>query len=254
VFVDSQSEYVLISHLTSGTVTAVDAPASGARPVISDLITGIFAASPTSGISGAVGIAGRRPGSDNDLIYVTSRTDNRIQLLSVARPGFDGLPRLATGDFFFLDQVQPADDSREIAFSADGDRAYVVNREPPLLHVIDTSGGTDGKPVNRFIGGVELCPEAANLTILDSGQGEKVYVSCFRNGQIWAIDPVGLVVEGIIEVGRGPNSLLGVPSRGWLLVSNFLEDTIAVVDVRPGSATENRFVIRLGRIRQEDDL
>jgi len=250
VFVDSINDYVMVSHLTSGSVTLLDAPSDGGAPVISDLITGIFASDPNTGVRGAVGIAGRRPGQEGDLVYVTSRTDSRIQLLSVARPSRDGLPRIATADFFFLEQVRPADDSRDIAFGSGGDRAYIVNREPPLLHIIDTSSGADGKPVNRFLGGVELCAEAANLTVLDAGRGDRVYVSCFRDGEVWAIDPVGRTVESVINVGRGPNSLLGLPSRGKLLVTNFLEDTLSVIDVRPGSVFENRFVVRVGRIRQ----
>jgi len=252
VFVDSVREYVMVTHLTSGSVTLVDAPSNGGSPLITDAISGLFASDPNTGARGAVGIAGRRPGTDDDLVYVTSRSDSRIQTLSMARPGIDGLPRLAPGDFFFLDEVRPADDSREIAFGQGGDRAYIVNRDPPLLHVIDTSTGSDGSPVNRFVGGVELCTGAANLTVLDAGRGERVYVSCFRSGQVWAIDPVGRVVEAVINVGRGPNSLIGLVERGQLWVTNFLEDTISVIDIEPGSPFENRFVFRIGKTRQSE--
>lgn len=204
-------------------------------------------------VRGAVGVAGRAPGSANDLVYVTSRSESRVQMLTVARPSGTSFPAIVANDFFFLNQVEPSNDARDIAFTADGTRAFVVNRNPPMLHVVDTSLNEVGMPRNEFLGGVELCQQASNIEVADVGRGDRVYVACFRDGQIWTIDPEGMVVEAITDVGRGPHALSVSEDRQQLYVTNFLEDSIAVVDLAPGSRLENRVALKIGRPRQSEE-
>ena len=203
-----------------------------------------------TGARGAAGVAGRTPGSPDDWIYVTSRTEARVQTLTVVRPQ-GTYPVFLPGEHFFLDLIQPSTDGRGIAFSADGNRAYLVNRAPPMLQIIDTSLDDLGVPRNQFLAGVELCRQASNLAVVETDRGERVYVACFQAGQVWSIDPRGATVDAIIDVGRGPHAVVASPDCHRLYVSNFLEDTVAVIDLSPGSATENRVVLRLGHPRQE---
>ena len=141
----------------------------------------------------------------------------------------------------------PSTNGRDIAFAADGNSAYIINRSPPMLHIIDTSLNEQGVPKNDLRAGVEICPEASNLAIGDAGRGERVYVACFRNGQVWVVDPAGAVVDAIIDIGRGPQALSVSPDRGKLYVTNHLEDTVAGVDLTPESNTENPVGQRRGR-------
>lgn len=247
LYVDSDAGYVVITHLTRGAVSLADAPTDGSAPQLVDALGNVFLVNPDTGAQGAVGVAGRRPGSASDRVYVTSRSESRVQIFTIPRVG--GLPALVPGEFFFLRGVRPSDDSRGIAFGLGGDRAYVINRDPPLLHILDTSLSPEGQPRNELLDGVELCQQASTLAVADTGAGERVYVSCFRDGQIWVIDPAGGVVQSIIDVGRGPQTVVVAEGRQKLYVTNFLEDTIAVVDLEPGSTTENRVVLRLGRPR-----
>lgn len=85
------------------------------------------------------------------------------------------------------------------------------------------------------------------------GRGERAYVSCFPEGQVWVVDPEAKFVEAVIDAGRGPHALAIAPGRKRLYVTNYLEDTIAVVDLTPGAGTENRMILRLGHPRQEED-
>jgi DNA-binding beta-propeller fold protein YncE len=248
LFVDSVNGYVMVTHLTSGSVTLATAPPSGASPILSDAIGNLFAPDPNTGIRGAVGAAGRLPGTDGDRIYVTSRSESRVQVLTVLRSA--GWPVIVPAEYFFLNRVLPSTNGRDIAFSADGNRAYIINRSPPMLHIIDTSLNEQGVPKNELQAGVEICPEASNLSVADAGRGERVYVACFRNGQVWVVDPIGAVVDAIVDVGRGPHGLVASPDRARLYVTNHLEDTVAVIDLTPESTTENRVVLRLGRTRQ----
>ena len=249
-YVDSGNGYAMITHLTRASVTLIDAPPGGEAPQLVDVTHDLFARNAAQ-LTGSVGVAGRSPGTTGDLVYVTSRSESRIQTLTVDRPAEQGtLPRIVRSDFFFLSNPIPADDARGIVFSADSTRAFITNRDPPALHVIDTSLSETGSPRNTQLSSVEMCTGTAVISIADMGRGERVFASCFSLGQLWIIDPNAATVEAIISIGRGPHAVTVSPTRKRAYVSNFLEDTIAVVDMTPGSATENRMVMRIGRSRQ----
>lgn len=248
VFVDSVNEFAVVTHLTSGTATLVDLPRDG-TPVLADAITGLFASD--NGRIGAVGVAGRTPDQPDDRVYVTSRTEGRVQTLTVARPGGeDALPVLVPADHFFLDAIgrnEGGTDARAIAFGAGGDRAYVVNREPPSVAVVDTSLTATGVPRNVVIGGTDICRDASAVAVADVGEGERVLVTCQTDGEVYVVDPAaGGSVERVAIVGRGPFGVAAAPGRRRLYVSNFFENTIAVIDLSPGAVTQYRVVMRIG--------
>ena len=257
VFVNSTTGYVVVTHLSNAAISLASAPTDGDTPRLDDAVGNLFGFG-DDGQRGAVGVAGRQPTSDNDRVYVTSRKDARVQTLVVQR-GAEGLQLVPTEYFFMRGTISPSSDGRGIAFSADGNRAYIINRAPPMLHIFDTSMNAVGVPKNEFFSGVEICSQASNLVVYnpvsagDEGTDDpdlrpRIFVTCFGTGQVWSIDPTGAVVDRIIDVGRGPQSLVVSPLRRKLYVSNNLENTVAVVDLAPGP-TENRVVLRLGRPR-----
>ncbi|MDX2087934.1 MAG: hypothetical protein SFX73_08795 [Kofleriaceae bacterium] len=257
VFADSGGEFAIVTHLTnlanSPQVTLIDSPKNGPA-MIADMISGVFAADATSGVRGATGVAGRAPNQPNDIVYVGSRSEDRIQTFTVGRPINEAPPFLLPGSWFFLDAVGGntggSNDTRGMQFSPDGSRLYLVNRRPPSLQIIDTSIEPTGLPANRAIGATDICRQASTVTISGTGDAERAYVTCFQDGQLYVIDPrAGVVVEDILLVGRGPYGVAAARSRDLLLVTNFLEDTVAVVDIAPGSATRNRVVLRIGKPR-----
>jgi DNA-binding beta-propeller fold protein YncE len=250
--------YAIVTHLTTGAVSLVDSPEDGTVQ-ISDVASNLFAGDLQTGLRGSTGVAGRRPGAVDNMVYVGSRTDPRIQTLTVGRPANGSAPYLLAGTFFFLDAVGNnaggSIDSRGIQFSASGDRVYVVNRRPPTLQIYDTSLGPTGVPRNDALGATDICRQASNVAVLDVGTAaepqERAYVTCFQDGEVYVIDPSGQSqLEDIITVGRGPYAIVGAKDQKLLFVSNVLEDTIAVVDVDPMSATRNRVVLRIGTTRE----
>src|SRR4051812_41959271 len=82
VFADTAGEFAMVTHLTSGAVTLIDSPRSGTVQV-ADVLTGVFAADPTNGQRGATAVAGRTPNAQGDIVYVGSRSENRIQTFTV---------------------------------------------------------------------------------------------------------------------------------------------------------------------------
>ena len=252
-YADTAGQFAIVTHLTSGAVTLIDSQ-RGQPAVVTDVVGAVFAADPQTGLRGATGVAGRTPGAPDDIIYVGSRSEDRIQTFTVGRPLNGAPPFLLTGNYFFLDAVGNTSgqsrDTRGMQFSGSGDRLYLVNRRPPSLQVYDTSLGATGFPQNRPIGATDICRQASTLAVADSGDGERVYVSCFQDGQIYVIDPGGqITTDDIVTVGRGPYTLTASPLRKKLYITNYLEDTIAVVDIEPGKPTRNRVVLRIGEPR-----
>jgi YVTN family beta-propeller protein len=252
-YADSAGQFAVVTHLTTGAVTLINSPI-GNDAVVADVLAGFFAADPLTGLRGATGVAGRTPIAGNDIIYVASRSEDRIQTFTVGRPANDADPYLLPEAYFFLDLIGfnsgGSVDTRGMAFSPSGDRMYLVNRRPPTLQIFDTSLSSTGLPRNVGIGATDICRQASTLAVMDSGDGERVYVTCFQDGQVYVVDPRGLgSVEDIITVGRGPYSVVTAPSRKKVYITNFLEDTVAVIDVAPDSPFQNRVVLRVGHRR-----
>ena len=252
VYADSAGGYAVITHLTTGAVTLINSPAGGTA-TIADVATGLFQADQLTGLRGSTGVAGR-PSGNGTIVYVGSRSEDRVQTFTIGRPVNNADPYLVPGNYFFLDVAGGnsggSSDTRGMRFSPTGDRLYVLNRRPPTLQVFDTSLKTTGFPENKGIGATDICREASTLSVLDSGDGERVYVTCFQDGQLYIIDPRGEpTVEDILTVGRGPYAVAASPTRKKVYVTNFLEDTIAVIDVAPGSPTRNRVVLRIGTVK-----
>lgn len=251
LYVDGYNGYAMLAHLTTGIVTLADAPVDGGQPVISDVKSGLFDAAST-GRRGAVALAGRTPGDPSSLVYLTSRVESRVAMVYVDRPSEDEPLRIVPTDYFFVNAVFPSLESRDLVFSDGGDRLHVINRQAPMLITIDTSMDAFGRPANEVLSAVELCDEASLAAAADLGEGTRVFVSCYGDGQVWVIDPVGGVIDATIDVGRGPNALAVAVDSKRLYTTNFLEDTVSVVDLTPAAATENRVVLRIGRPRSGD--
>jgi len=275
VFADGPNGFAMVSHLNTGAVTLIAAPEGtddGPADVrVVDVGRGFFAAD-ANGSAGATSIAERPGGVDGEpLVYVGSRSDHRVQtftigMLPVIDPGAPVDPAnppptpepayLLPSEFFLLTEignvVGGSIDTRGLRFSEDGNRLFLINRRPPSLQIYDTSIGEGGFPRNTGLGGIDICRQASQVEVMDNGAGERAYISCFQDGQLYIVNPNDLTQpEDILLVGRGPYSIASskLGARKLLFVSNFLEDTIAVVDVTPGSRTYNRVVLRIGQPR-----
>jgi hypothetical protein len=248
VFVDSFGQWAAVTHLNNATVTLADMPAGG-TPVLTDVITGLFAAD-VQGRRGSVGIAGRTPGAAEDILYVGSLSESRIQTFTIGRPGA-GAPVLVPGAYFFLDEVGigggASSDTRAIVFGQGGDVGYFMNREPPTVTVVDTSLDATGTPRNQVTGATDICREGAAMAAADTGDGERLFVTCFQDGELYVVDPrAGAEVEAVTQVGRGPFGIVAAPGRGRLYVANFFDNSVAVVDLTSGAPTQYRVVLRFG--------
>jgi len=262
VFADSANGFAVVTHQSAGAVSLIQS-SQGNNAQIVDIKLALFAPDQLTGIRAATAISGRKSAT-GDIIYVGSRNEHRIQTLTVGRLK-DAAAYLLSSNYFFLNAVGAnnglSSDTRALQFSTDNDRLYVVNRNPPSLQIYDTSSSDSGFPRNVAIGASDICREASTVSVVAGAAGdvasERAYVTCFQDGQVYVVDPSGQSkVEDIVTVGRGPYGIVAAKgtnpaaqSQKQLFISNFLEDTIAVVDVTPNSVHRNRVVLRIGRPR-----
>jgi DNA-binding beta-propeller fold protein YncE len=77
-YADSAGQFAVVTHLSNGSVSLIDSPIDG-DAVVTDVVSGIFAADPLTGARGATGVSAR-PGTapDGGTVYVASRSEDRV--------------------------------------------------------------------------------------------------------------------------------------------------------------------------------
>jgi hypothetical protein len=130
-------------------------------------------------------------------------------------------------------------------------RAFVLQRVPPALLVFDAS--TDPRAFGNFASDVlETCAGPTFLQAYDSGEGTRLYVSCFDQGQIYVFDPYVPKLINVINAGRGPAGLAFPrtlrPDRPAALayIVGFSANDVPVLDLTPMSPTQYHVVQRIG--------
>jgi DNA-binding beta-propeller fold protein YncE len=257
IAIDPLNERAYASDLTSGHVTLMSAPRDIEKPpILEDAIGSLWALNTLTGTLGAVGVAPRLPGDPRGLVYVTSRSEARVSLVHAVDgpPDANGRPTatlVRTASFFYAGLTAQGDpgDARNLAFTPDGNRALLISRTPPALQVFDTSLDASGTPLNRPLGIIEVCAQAANLGVADFGEGARVALPCFSTGQVWVIDPETFSLVAVEDAGRGPSGVAVSARHKKIYVGNYAEDTVTIIDARPGSPTQHRAVLFLGTAR-----
>ncbi|HEY3352945.1 MAG TPA: hypothetical protein VGQ83_06830 [Polyangia bacterium] len=282
VFADAAIGTLYVTSFAVGPVSLFDIhEVAGLAPQYADQRGGLFTAD-ASGRQGSVSVAprpcrsengivveGLKPDgpcdpaevSDGTFVYATSHYSNEIAVLAVrgaggpCDPGGGADPcnqsrdlRLISASRIKLDAVDPANDNRGMAFSADGTRLFIIDRHPPGLLAIDTSL-EEGLPRNKTIDVIALCPEPSLLYLEQVAGHNRAYVVCFASGGAYVVDPDEMRVVDEIRVGQGPNAMafsLQDPARPLGFVANYVENDIAVLDLKPGSPTENQVIARIG--------
>jgi len=201
-------------------------------------------------------------------VYATARNSTAISGLAlrdpnqpacdvVAAAASDRDLTLVPAETFYAPAFLPnGADIRGILFSPDGLSAYVLHRHdldsssianPGALVAIDRRALANGTAANAPMDVLPVCNGPTGMQMHDAGRGPRIYVTCYDDGQIYVIDPLAFAVTGIIDVGAGPTSLVFSPrDAGKAYVASFANSHLSVIDLAPGSPTENRVVQRIG--------
>ena len=260
---DGANERLFVTHLTTGRVTLLHAPRDAVRaPILLDDVGALFRPGGATGGAGAVGIAVQHPGDSSSLVWVTGRHESRLATVYVATgpevvadvPGeelLDG-PSFLYPAFAGLAQDGAPGDARAIAFldaTTPGDRAYLLSRTPPSLLELDTTRSAAGEQQARVLATLEVCAQPATLAVAQVGGRRLGWLPCFGTGQVQIIDLDRMTLLATTDAGRGPHGVVAAASRKRVFVSNYAEDTIAVLDAEDGTPTQHRVVLHLGRLR-----
>jgi hypothetical protein len=132
--------------------------------------------------------------------------------------------------------VEPGNNQRGVAVyhapPGAADRVYVVNREPASVVAFKVDSSVSGGL--ELVGVIPIGAEPSLIEVVADDEapgGHGVYVACFDDARVYAIDPVARDIEDVIDAGQGPHDLHYDSTRQVLYVVNFLESTVSVVDV-----------------------
>jgi hypothetical protein len=122
--------------------------------------------------------------------------------------------------------------------------AFVLQRSPPALvrFLPPNSPLYPGTPTDTL----ETCSSPTFLDKYDSGVGERLFVTCFADGEIYVYDPALPQLVKTFPVGRGPSGLVFDDARKVAYVVGFGDNNISVIDLAPGSPTEYHVVQHIG--------
>jgi hypothetical protein len=196
-------------------------------------------------------------------VFATARSSTAISgmvLRATPDPGFADCSvdaardlTLIPGEHFFSSAFLPnGTDVRGIWFS--GNRAFVLHRNdsdtlanPAAVVVLDRQSLSDGTPSDSPIAILQVCNGPTAMQMKDVGRGDRLFVTCYDEGLIYVIDPDALVVTGTIDVGAAPTSLVfSTREPGIAYVASFANNYVSRIDLRRGSPTENRVLLRIG--------
>lgn len=232
-------DHIYVAHLLRGEVSLF--VSEGRNVTLRDIRAGFF--STGQAIQGSFALQAMRPGDGEGPVFLTSRVDSSLASFIVREDQTIVVRQKKTPG-----GVYPGSDKRGMAFGPGGERLYVVNRMPPSLVALDMSL-EDELPLQEPIWAAEICAEPSEIELVEGPAGALLaYVVCFGTAQIFVVDTeIGQVIDQI-QTGNGPNVLAHDGEHRRLFVSNFLENTVGVIDLDPSHPTYNRMVMRLGEL------
>ena len=217
----ADDNWVFTGHADSGRVGVLDV-SEGREPKLVRVLD-IF----PDGVNGFA----RQMGSS--WYYLVSRNSARIypfDLTMPSRQAGEG-PAVSTGPAIQIGSNSPGNDCRSIAFSPDGTRAFVTNRQPPSVVVLDMTLRTDGTPAGTNLATIELGRGPSKLVVQPLPDGSYlVLVVCFDAEEIFVVDPVTMAIVDVFKTGAGPHALVPAPATGRAYLANFGESTVWVLD------------------------
>jgi DNA-binding beta-propeller fold protein YncE len=248
---DLSNKTLLVGHLRGGAISLIDL--SHSPPALVGPYSG-FVPPDGNGQRGITSLFGPALGGH---FYASSRFTPRTVGVTTTfldrgmgqASSLDNVAIVGTGELFVTNQ--PGTETRGIRFvpvnddeqKAEGvSRAFVLQRNPPVLVGFRMP---DRVPVDVL----ETCNAPAFLDDNHArGNDLRLYVTCFEDGEVYVFDPHIPRLVDIIEVGRGPAGLALDPTgKGDVMyVVGFGANNISVVDIKPGSPTENHVIQRLG--------
>lgn len=150
-------------------------------------------------------------------------------------------------------------ETRGLVYQPDRRRVFVLHRNssgnPAALARMTVETTAAGEVELKPAEAIDVCSGPSELLAHNAGRGQRLYIPCFESGQIYMVDPELMVVVEAIEAGRGPSAITFDPTDATkAYVIGYVDNNVSILDLRPGSPTENRVIQRLGFPRTSTQL
>ena len=166
-----------------------------------------------------------QPGAD--YAWVTNRRTNTISLIdTVANDFAASFTPIEAGAALLTD-------TRGIAFTPDGTKAYIAVQTPALLLDVDTARLPD-HPESAVVSYIPMRSVPYGVAL--SPDGTECWVTNFGRERVLIIDTRIDQVVGRVGVGKSPTSLVTVhfeeddPTQYYVFVTDFRSHTLAIID------------------------
>lgn len=230
-------DHVYMAHLSGGDVSFFTSEKT--RVVLRDMRAGFFTAS--GGIGGGYDLAAQLPGDADGRVYVSSRVDNVLGSFVIRNHQW-----IVDSARASVQAVYPATDVRGLAFAPGGSELYLSNRLPASLVALDMRI-KEGLPRQESLWAQEVCTDPSRVRLGRGPDGTLLaYVACFSGGQIYVVDTVRNAVIGQVATGKGPYDLVLDTGNKRAFVTNFLENTVGVIDLDATHVSYLKMVARIG--------
>lgn len=197
VAVSADGKLLYVASEDTGQLVVIDAASGGRR-----------AAVPVGGEPEGVAVS-----PDGRLVYATSEEDHTAAVIE-------------TGGHTLRARVPVGLRPRNAAFTADGARAFVPGENDASVTVVDVA--RDRVLARAKIPGENVRP----MGIVLSPDGEHLYVTTGRGGELVRLDASTLAVTGRVEVGERPWGVAATSDGKWLVTANGPSNDVAIVDAQ----------------------
>lgn len=230
---DAEDDYVVVLHRGGTASLFLDELVGAVRePVLVHSLTGI-----------SIDMVNLTLEPETGLAWANSATVNagrRTRDVTVIGVDYDAERPECSAAFsagrIFLSGVDDGLDTRDLAFSPGGRYVHVLSRRPEAVATLDLEGAplsAGETPITELLP-VGFGPSRMDLGVV--GGRTILAVSCFDGRNVWIFDLDEHLLLGVVPGFSGPFELVIDAARGLLLVGDFRDSVLRVVDLRPIAA------------------
>ncbi len=215
ITVSPKGDYAFVVNASDNTVSVIEI---GSAPPFKVL-------SPAIGIGNGAWTIGVSPKSDYVFVISSGSTSNTVSLISIKNgPPFQVLP----------DVIKVGGDFNSIAFTPDGNYALITNNYGSDVSVILLKNG----PPFQVLPSVGIANGSQGIGI--SPKGDYAFVAGNSGTNILSVIEIsgGGIFKALpqtISVGNGPSNIAFTPDGNYVLVTNYKDWSVSVIDLRSGA-------------------
>lgn len=243
---EDTSDYLIMLHRGGHASLFLESPDGTGPPTLVHRLDGITVDLTDVSLDPFTGVAWANSATVN-----AARRSRDITLIGVEYDGSNPTCSSAFGaGRVLINGLDDGLDTRDVAFSGDGRYVHVLSRRPEVVVTLDLLG----TPINPG----ELLQ--VNVSVVGAGPSRMatgtiggrtiLAVTAFDAGTVWVYDVDTFELLGVVPGFRGPFELAIDSDRALLVVGDFRDSVLRVVDLSPiASGLPPELALQIGRVR-----